>query len=243
MLSALDIQKIRCLDGLHYSFQLLSRFQSDLWATCCKIPEDNSQVISALASCWGFVDALHRIREISQCVPGLSAKHAEMRAFLSATTLIEDFRHYIQHLRRELAKQPPNTFPVWGSLSWVDPMIASRANTAILGAQIQGTNFTGCVYDTVEHKWVSKVCLGIANWSLNFDIIFLAAQRFEAFIWLYPEFATHDRYLWTGYIAISGAFIRYEISMECAQEYPHPQRSSKSCQRMGPMYEIRWLCS
>jgi hypothetical protein len=182
MLSALDIRKIRCLDGLHYSFQLLSHFQSDLWATCCKIPEDNTFVISALASCWGFVDALHRIREISQSVPGLSGKHPEMRAFLSATAITEDYRHYIQHLRGELAKQPPNTFPVWGSLSWVDPSMSSRAHIAILGAQIEGTNFTGCVYDTVENKWVSKVCLGIDNHSLNFDTLFSAAQRFEAFI-------------------------------------------------------------
>ena len=182
MLSALDIRKIRCLDGLHYSFRLLSHFYLGLWETCCRIPDNNSQIISALASCWGFVDALHRIREISQSVPGLSTKHPEMRAFLSATDLAEDYRHYIQHLRGELAKQPPNTFPVWGSLSWVDPVIPTRSNIAILGAQIQGTNFTGCVYDTVERQWVSKVCFGIDNHSFNFDTVFLAAQRFEAFI-------------------------------------------------------------
>ncbi|MBD3813768.1 MAG: hypothetical protein IE917_16305 [Betaproteobacteria bacterium] len=182
MLSTLDIRKIRCLDGLHYSFGLLSHFYSGLWETCCRIPEDNSQIVPALASCWGFVDALHRIREISQSVPGLSAKHPEMRVFLSVTDLAEDYRHYIQHLRGELAKQPPNTFPVWGSLSWVDPVIPTRSNIAILGAQIQGTNFTGCVYDTVECRWVSTVCLGIDNRSFNFDSIFLAAQRFKAFI-------------------------------------------------------------
>jgi hypothetical protein len=62
-------------------------------------------------------------------------------------------------------------------------------------------------------------------------------------LWLYPEFATHNHYLWSGYIVLSCAFILYEISVECAQEYPHPQWSSKSCQRMGPMYGIRWLCS
>jgi len=63
------------------------------------------------------------------------------------------------------------------------------------------------------------------------------------FFRLYPGFAMHDHYLWSGYIAITGVFILYEISMECAQEYPHPQRSSKSCQRMRPMYGTRWLCS
>ncbi len=60
---------------------------------------------------------------------------------------------------------------------------------------------------------------------------------------LYPKFATHDHYLWSVYIVLSGVFILYEISMECAQEYPHPQRSGKSCRRMDPMYGIRWLCS
>ncbi len=182
MLTALDLRKIRCLDGLHYSFQLLRHYHSGLWETCCKIPTDNSQVIPALAACWGFIDALHRIREIAQSIPGLSAKHAEMRAFLSASSLAEDYRHYIQHMRGELAKDPPNSFPVWGSLSWVDNTNQQRAHTAILGAQIQDTHYTSCVYNTVEKQWVSKVCLGISNRSFNFDTVFLSALRFESLI-------------------------------------------------------------
>lgn len=182
MLTALDIRTIRCLDGLHYSFQLLKHYHSGLWGTCCKIPMDNSQAIPALASCWGFIDALHRIREIAQSVPGLSAKHQEMRVFLTATSLAKDYRHYIQHLRGELAKNPRSTFPVWGSLSWVDETTPQRSHTAILGAQIEGTNYTGCVYDTVEKRWVSKVCLGVNERSFNFDPIFDSAISFESFI-------------------------------------------------------------
>ena len=91
-------------------------------------------------------------------------------------------RHYIQHLRGELAKDPPNSFPVWGSLSWVDNTNPQRAHIAILGAQIPGTRYTGCVYDTVEKQWVSKVCLGVNDQSFNFDTIFLSALRFESFI-------------------------------------------------------------
>lgn len=182
MLTALDLRKIRCLDGLHYSFQLLRNYHSNLWETCCKIPEDNSHVVSALASCWGFIDAVHRIREIAQSIPGLNVKHVEMRAFLSASSLAEDYRHYIQHLRGELAKNPPNSFPVWGSLSWVDGTNPQRAHIAILGAQIQGTQYTGCVYDTVRKQWVSKVCLGVIEQSFNFDTIFLSTLRFENFI-------------------------------------------------------------
>jgi hypothetical protein len=142
MLTALDLRKIRCLDGLYYSFQLLRYYHSHLWETCCKIPTDHSEVIPALARCWGFIDALHRIREIAQSIPGLSSKHAEVRFFLSASSLAEEYRHYIQHLRGELAREPQNPSPVWGSLSWVDDSNPQRTHIAILGAKVEGTQYT-----------------------------------------------------------------------------------------------------
>ena len=183
MPSALDVRKIRCLDGLHYSFQMLRHYYTGLWETCCEIPGTNSKIIPALASAWGFIDALYRIREIAQSVPGLSAKHPDMQAFLSASGLAEDYRHYIHHLRGELANDlPANSFPVWGTLSWVDPANPTRSHMTILGTQIEGTNYTGCPFDTVEKKWVSKVCLGLNGKSFNFDPIFLSAARFEAFV-------------------------------------------------------------
>lgn len=95
VLTNLEIRNIRCLDGLHYSFELLGYFHNLLYPTCCEIQNDNSKAIPALAYSWGFVDALHRIREIAQSLPGLGDKHQEMRAFLSATKLAEDYRHYI----------------------------------------------------------------------------------------------------------------------------------------------------
>ncbi len=182
MTSPLDVRKIRCLDGLHYSFQMLRYCYAGLWETCCEIPSVHSKIIPALASGWGFIDALHRIREIALAVPGLSAKHPEMQAFLSASSLAEDYRHYVHHLRGELANDPSNAFPVWGTLTWVDPANPTRSHMAILGTQIEGTNYTGCVFDTVERKWISRVCLGVNGKSFNFDPIFLAAVRFEAFI-------------------------------------------------------------
>lgn len=183
MPSALDVRKIRCLDGLHYSFQMLRHYYTGLWETCCEIPGSNAKLIPALASAWGFIDALYRIREIAQAVPGLSAKQPDMQAFLSASGLAEDYRHYIHHLRGELANDlPTNSFPVWGTLSWVDPANPARSHMTILGTQIEGTNYTGCPFDTVEKKWVSKVCLGLNGKSFNFDPVFLCAARFEAFV-------------------------------------------------------------
>jgi hypothetical protein len=182
MHSPLDIRNIRCLDGLHYSFELLEHFYESLHKDCCEIPKDNSKVIPVLASCWGFIDTLHRIREIAQSIPGLSDKHPEMRAFLSATALAETYRHYIQHLRQELAKDPPNTFPVWGSLSWVDDKKPERSYMAMFGAQLSATSYTGSVFDTVNKKWVSNVCLGVKDYSFNFDPIYEACTRFKKFV-------------------------------------------------------------
>ena len=182
MATALELRQIRCLDGLYYSFLLLRHYYAGIWETCCKIPTENSQVVPALAACWGFIDSLHRIREIAQSVPQLSVKHVEMRMFLSETVLSEEYRHYIQHLRGELAKEPPNSFPIWGSLSWVDAEEPMKTHIAILGAQTKGTQYTGCVYDSVEKRWVSKVCLGVNNRSFNFDALYSAATRFEGFV-------------------------------------------------------------
>jgi hypothetical protein len=182
MIEAIEIRKVRSLDGLHYSFGLLNHFYLDLYETCCSIPTDNSQIVKALANCWGFIDALHRVREIAQSIPDLSVSHPEMRNFLSKTSLAEDYRHYIQHLRGELAKDPPNKFPVWGSLSWVDPDNEEISHLVILGANIEGTSYSGCVYDTEEKRWVSRVTLGVENHSFNFEPIREASQRFKEFV-------------------------------------------------------------
>lgn len=183
MHSAIDVRKVRCLDGLNYSFQMLRHHYTGLWETCCEIPGTNSKLLPALAAGWGFIDALHRIREIALAVPGLSTKSPEMQAFLSASILAEEYQHYLHHLRSELANDlPQNSFPVWGTLSWVDPDNPTRSHMTVLGTQIEGTNYTGCPFDAVEKKWVSKVCLGLNGKSFNFDPMYLSAVKFEAFV-------------------------------------------------------------
>jgi hypothetical protein len=183
MHSALDSRKVRCLDGLHYSFLMLRHHYEGLWETCCAIPGRHSSLISALASAWGFIDAVYRIREIAQSVPGLSTRQAEMQVFLAATALAEDCIHYLHHLRGELANDyPGNASPVWGTLSWVDPDNPLESHMAVLGTQVEGPHYTGCSFDTGEKKWGSKVCLGLNGKSFNFDPVFISAVEFESFV-------------------------------------------------------------
>jgi hypothetical protein len=181
-LSQLELKKLRSTEALHYSYELLALSHHSMWPACCRIPEDNSQLVVALAACWTFIDSLHRIREIAQGAPGINSRSAEMRAFLSATTLAEEYRHYIQHLRREVANDPPSNFPVFGSLSWVDPEDPYRCNLALLGAVMDGVSYTSCVYSTSKGGWLSKVCLGVADHSFNFDVMWDAAIALKSYL-------------------------------------------------------------
>jgi len=190
MHSSNDIRKVKCLDGLHYSFELLKYNYLTMYESCLAIKRDRSNIIPALSKCWSFVDSVHRIREISQALPGLSGRSKELGAFLDATNIAEDYRHYIQHLREELLKKDVNEFPVWGTLAWVDDEDNSVSHLVVIGAQIDGTQYSGCVYDTVNNKWVSKVCLGVNKKSFNFDLIYEECIKFKEFVlpWVHSTY-------------------------------------------------------
>lgn len=181
-MNPVTVRRIKILDGVYFSFRLLEHHYESMYRSCAAIPDDKAHIVAALASCWGFIDVLHRLRELAQSVPGLSGKTPELRRFLERTELAERYRHYIQHLRGELGQTQPNPFPVWGSLSWVDPNDPGLTHTVMIGARLPNTSYTGAVFDTVERRWVSRVCLGVAEFSFNFDPIFQEAMSFEKFV-------------------------------------------------------------
>lgn len=181
-MDALTTRRIRVLDGLHFSFKLLEHHHANMYGACAAIPSDNTRIIPALASCWGFIDVMHRLRELAQSVPGLGGRRIELREFLSSTSLAERYRHYIQHLRSELAKADPNPSPVWGSLSWVDPDDVQLSHTVMIGARLPQTTYSGAVFDRQECRWVSRVCLGVESTSFNFDPMFESAAKFDKFV-------------------------------------------------------------
>ena len=182
MHASTDVRIVKCLDGLQYSFKILEHIYPSLHEVCAQVKVDHASLIPALWRCWSFVDVVHRIREVAQAVPGLSKRNKELVTFLEATKLAEEFRHYIQHLRSELSKITVNPFPVWGSLAWVDPDNPACSYVVVFGSQVNGTSYTGCVFDTVEGKWVSQVCLGVNDKSFNFDPIYEACLKFRDFV-------------------------------------------------------------
>jgi hypothetical protein len=137
MHASTDVRVVTCLDGLQQSFALMDCIYPPLYALCAQLPADKTLLTPILWRCWSFVDVLHRIRKVAQAVPGLSRKNRPLIDFLKETSVVEEYRHYIQHLRSELAKTPPNPFPVWGSLAWVDSENPRRSNVLVFGARYQ----------------------------------------------------------------------------------------------------------
>ncbi len=177
-----DLRNLKCLDGLHYSFEMLDYNFSTLYESCYLINSEQKNLIPSLSKCWSIIDTIHRIREISQAIPGLSNKNKELVCFLRETNIAEEFRHYIQHLRSELSKKELDPFPVYGSLSWVDPNDENISHTAIIGTQIDGTSYPSAVYDRYKRKWVSKVTISVNDKSFNFDTVYEATIKFKSYI-------------------------------------------------------------
>lgn len=177
-----DLRNLKCLDGLYYSFELLNNAYTNLYKDCSLIIKQQENLVSALSRCWTFIDCVHRVREISQAIPGLNQNKAELKVFLQQTKIAEICRHYIQHLRNNLSKKDIDPYPVWGTLSWIDPNDNSVSYTAIIGSQVPNMQIYGCVYDTLEKKWVSKVSLSVKEKAFHFDPIYQIIAKFKDFI-------------------------------------------------------------
>jgi hypothetical protein len=166
-----DPRLVRFRDGFWFSGALLRREAAELEALRARLrPDGRDDLLHAVATVWQIVDTVHRVRELAQATPGMSQREPFVRAFLVATTVAESSRHYVQHLRQELA-EPNHNFPVWGSLSWVSIADPAMTFTAVTGAVPAGTEIGGAVYDRLEQRWVSRVSLSIRGAVFNVDPI------------------------------------------------------------------------
>jgi hypothetical protein len=173
-------------DAIFYALQVAKGTHAALHPACCTITDSPASVVLPLTLLWSFVDSVHRIRDVSQSIPGLSRKNDQLRDFLDATRLVEEYRHYIQHLRGELKSSPPSPHPVWGSLSWVDNRDASVVHTAVIGSIGRDVQYASCVFDTRERRWTSLVTLGVGDTAMSIDEVDRACEEFEQFVipWL-----------------------------------------------------------
>lgn len=157
---------IFCLDGLRYSFAMTEVSANRLTGTLDAVARQQEQsvhseqaVASALLDAWTIVDMCHRVRELIQQLPGLSQRTPRVQVFLRATSPVEQLRHYVQHLRGEIAKAPSLASPLWGTLSWVPSHDQITCYTMFTGNIIPGVASQTCTYDTYQHSFAHRLVL------------------------------------------------------------------------------------
>lgn len=109
-----------------------------------------------------MIDAIHRLRELLQHLPGLKRNQPELQIFLRKTRAVEDLRHFVQHFRSEIESFTSCGMPLWGTLSW-----ASRNSETGLPENhmvIPGTFFDevwveSCRFDAQKGKFADRVLL------------------------------------------------------------------------------------
>jgi hypothetical protein len=175
-----DIRLLRYYEAIHYTFEMLDYSYDNLYETCILIERDNCKFLDAISKCWTFIDSVNRLRDIAQTVPGLNTKNLNRKKFLEETASTKDIRNYIQHINQELGKRIVHKFPVYGNLSWVNQ--DNTCSIILVGADFPGNQYEGCVYDTHEKKWVSKVTLSVNGIAFHFDNIFHESIKFKDFI-------------------------------------------------------------
>jgi hypothetical protein len=97
------------LDGVRYSFQAFEISATRLAHTLNHLShpkkpgEDLGELISvATIDAWSIIDAVHRLRELLEQMPGMKKNTPERQLFLRRTASVEDLRHYFQHFRTEI---------------------------------------------------------------------------------------------------------------------------------------------
>ncbi len=119
-----DIQPQQCLyfHGIRICLEMTwlgyQRLLGSLWAAT-QNPSERLYRILGFADAWSIVDSVHRLRGLLDQLPGVKKKRSlGFRRFREETAAVEDFRHFIQHLRNEVPDLAAGQLAVMGTLSW-----------------------------------------------------------------------------------------------------------------------------
>jgi hypothetical protein len=140
----------------------------------------NEDIVALLvASIWSVVDGVHRLRELLQRAPGLKRKLPQLQLFLRNTSNVEPLRHYVQHLRTEIARLPAQPTPIWGVISWVSSADRSLCYTVIAGTTFSGTSVYSCPWDTWNGCFAQEFILSVNNTTVDIPSLVADIEAIE----------------------------------------------------------------
>ena len=104
-----------CAEIVDLAYQRLLTVVREI--TYDKLPLDGRQV-AAMSDAWVIIDSTHRFRLILAGTPGLKHNHV-FELFMRTTATVEDLRHVIQHLNKEVDRIAQARQAVLGTLTWL----------------------------------------------------------------------------------------------------------------------------
>ena len=140
-----------------------------------KVENDPSVVTQLYISALGLIDYFHRFYEIISAMTLIRKDQLELKKLRNVLEPVKDCRNYLQHMRGDLMKNDPITYPILGAISWVH----EGRNYMLLSNQpTQSVNFPGIVYDTYDGKYVCEYLLSVGGHEIRIDAIYNEIKSF-----------------------------------------------------------------
>lgn len=123
--AGLDESQARRLEAIRLTLEMLAVAEDNLVATLLAISRasgarERGLDASALMHAWGVVDSVYRLSILLAHLPGLrKSQFPQAAVFLKAMAAIEEFRHYVQHMDRSIARGEGLPQRPWGALTWL----------------------------------------------------------------------------------------------------------------------------
>lgn len=140
------------------------------------------EVVVALLDAWTIVDICHRVRELIQQAPGLSAKSPQIQIFLRSTSDFEKLRDYVQHLYNGIPRLPEKSYPLWGSLSWFPTDNALKCYTIVSGHLSSNIEAPTCSLDIRSQAPTQRIVLFAGTASADLSSIGDKLDKLKEFV-------------------------------------------------------------
>ena len=139
-------------------------------------PGNNSAIsIKLYISALGLVDYFHRFHEIVSAMPLIRQDQQELKNLKKALEPVRECRNYLQHMRGDLMKNDPITYPILGAISWVSNgqcyvLFSNQATQIIKTYNIP--------YNEVSGEYICKYLLVIGGHEIQIDTTYAAVMSF-----------------------------------------------------------------
>lgn len=114
-------RQILNLEAIVLSLQLIETDYRSIESRLTGRDPEEEDITTILGAAWGIVDASHRLRLLVGALPGLT-HNPPYESFMRALRPVENLRHGLQHLDERIASLAAENSPVWGYLTWLEPI-------------------------------------------------------------------------------------------------------------------------